>query len=84
MGEVRRCDSRCHDAAHPQCECWCGGLFHGKAGEAARQAFAKEFGRDVPALPFETDEQPTLGVETADGSRFHAAMIAAALARPGA
>jgi len=33
---VRRCDSRCHNAVHPKCTCWCGGVFHGAKGGANR------------------------------------------------
>lgn len=30
-GSNGQCDSRCQNARLPQCECRCGGLFHGKA-----------------------------------------------------
>lgn len=43
MGTVRTCDSRCHDANGPACACWCGGLFHGATGAAARDAFVAEY-----------------------------------------
>jgi len=50
MGTSRTCGPRCHNAKQPECDCWCGGLFHGAAGAAARQAFVREFGGDdVPA-----------------------------------
>lgn len=26
-----RCDSKCHEAKEPRCECMCGGRFHGAA-----------------------------------------------------
>ncbi len=29
-GGIRRCDARCHDAAKPDCDCICGGRYHGK------------------------------------------------------
>ncbi|HUV56866.1 MAG TPA: hypothetical protein VMV84_06500 [Dehalococcoidales bacterium] len=35
---VRRCDRRCHEAKNPECNCWCGGLFHGSAGASNRAA----------------------------------------------
>lgn len=27
----RRCDAKCHNAIHPECDCVCGGYFHGAA-----------------------------------------------------
>jgi hypothetical protein len=79
MSEVRRCDARCHNAKHAHCDCWCGGLFHGKAGEEARQAFAQTFGADVPALPPAPDggEQLSLSVVSEGGRRWQAAIAAA-------
>ena len=35
---VRRCDDRCHHAAGKNCQCWCGGTFHGAAGTENRYA----------------------------------------------
>lgn len=26
-----RCDSKCHEAKYPECDCMCGGAFHGRA-----------------------------------------------------
>ena len=37
MGKVRTCDQRCHGAKQPACDCWCGGKFHGAAGERRKQ-----------------------------------------------
>lgn len=28
-GTERRCDARCHNAKRPECECICGGRYHG-------------------------------------------------------
>jgi hypothetical protein len=51
VGSSRTCGARCHQAKQPGCDCWCKGLFHGEAGRAAREAFAREFGGEgVPAL----------------------------------
>ena len=33
---VRRCDSRCYNASHPECDCVCGGANHGKGLKRAR------------------------------------------------
>ncbi len=38
MRKVRKCDSRCHNAKHSRCKCWCGGAFHGVAGANNRQS----------------------------------------------
>jgi hypothetical protein len=37
----RRCDSACHDAGEPRCDCICGGRFHGK-GRAARELLEQD------------------------------------------
>jgi len=49
MARNRSCDARCHEAKHAACSCWCGGLFHGEAGAASREAFRKVFGEKIPA-----------------------------------
>lgn len=49
MGESRKCGARCHNAKHPKCSCWCGGLFHGAAGQRARDVFVETFGEPIPA-----------------------------------
>lgn len=36
-GIVGRCDAKCHDAEHPQCDCICGGKNHGAGLEQARE-----------------------------------------------
>lgn len=46
---ARVCGKICHNAKGTKCKCWCGGVFHGKAGEAARAEFLQHFGgNDVP------------------------------------
>ena len=40
MGKIRRCDSRCHNAKGAKCKCWCGGTFHGTAGNENRETFS--------------------------------------------
>ena len=46
---TRVCGKRCHHARRPACRCWCGGLFHGAAGESARDEFRQAF--NVDAVP---------------------------------
>lgn len=46
MSKVRVCGKVCHKAKGSTCKCWCGGLFHGSKGNAAREAFASEWGGD--------------------------------------
>jgi hypothetical protein len=61
MGKIRTCDKRCHDAKKPECDCWCGGKFHGARGEAARQEFRDRYGREIEHLhPEETGPQMRL------------------------
>lgn len=76
MSEVRRCDGRCHNATKAHCDCWCGGLFHGGAGAAARQAFAETFGGEIPP---EGEESRQLELDGA--TRWRAAITAAKAAR---
>jgi hypothetical protein len=40
------CGKICHRAKRHKCGCWCGGLFHGERGNAAREAFKAEWGDD--------------------------------------
>jgi hypothetical protein len=28
-GETHRCDAKCHNATHPECDCICAGVLHG-------------------------------------------------------
>jgi len=39
MSKVKTCDARCHNAKGKICLCWCGGKFHGKANQPARDEF---------------------------------------------
>lgn len=64
-GCVGRCDAKCHDATHPDCDCICGGRLHGAGQNAiaqntrdllgdelvdALEAFAERNGLDVAEL----------------------------------
>lgn len=60
MGTVRTCGSRCHSAKSERCVCWCGGLFHGAAGDAARQAFRDRF-QETPATEADFDRALSQG-----------------------
>jgi len=71
MSKHRRCDARCHRATRDKCSCWCGGIFHGAKGEAARETFREAFGADVPA------EEPEQGDLFGDGERFMQALARA-------
>lgn len=51
MAKHQVCGGQCHNAKCAKCRCWCGGVFHGAAGELARQTFVAAFGVDkVPAM----------------------------------
>jgi hypothetical protein len=68
----RTCGKRCHDAQRQKCKCWCGGLFHGQAGHAARVAFVEAFGAPIPDRD-PRDTEPLLHWPGAE-SRFNRAM----------
>lgn len=36
-GCVGRCDAKCYDATHPDCDCICGGLNHGAGRKRAAE-----------------------------------------------
>lgn len=53
-GGSRRCDAHCHDAKEPDCDCVCGGRYHGKGVEHARSRIQQDirdgrFGKGVRA-----------------------------------
>lgn len=33
----RRCDAKCHEATEPDCDCVCGGRYHGRGTQTARE-----------------------------------------------
>ena len=43
-GETGRCDARCHEAEQPQCDCICGGYYHGAARDGSLEEKVKERG----------------------------------------
>jgi hypothetical protein len=47
--KTRVCGKTCHHAKGAVCRCWCHGLFHGSAGDAAREEFCRAF--QVDAVP---------------------------------
>jgi len=71
-GCVGRCDARCHEATSPDCDCICGGRYHGVgAGNAVhaatehidpdgelRRAFAEARGCDPDDLRIEVGQEP--------------------------
>lgn len=56
MSTFRKCDSRCHTAKRKVCQCWCGGVFHGAGGQAARDAFVAEYLK-LPSTQEEFDKR---------------------------
>lgn len=82
MGTMRSCDARCHKAKGPACSCWCGGVFHGGAGESARQAFRETFMAEIPSTEDEA-RQVSIFAPTATPTAiaWTAAMRAAVTAR---
>lgn len=83
MGKVRTCGKRCQEAELPECDCWCGGLFHGEGGKSAREAFAETFA-EPPRSELEFQEltgQESLFGPGGSGDRWRAAIAAAVAAR---
>ena len=70
MASSRRCDDRCHSARGPICTCWCGGVFHGARGAAAREAFVELYGDQPVDDPLEAE---LFGPEMSDYERALAA-----------
>ena len=53
---LKRCDARCYDAQHDDCECICGGHNHGK-GHRKALANSTKYGEDwIFAYQGETSE----------------------------
>lgn len=38
----RHCDAKCHNAEHPECNCVCGGRYHGAARNGSLETLIKE------------------------------------------
>jgi orotate phosphoribosyltransferase len=69
-GCVGRCDARCHEARTPDCDCICGGRYHGVGAASAvqaatdyidpdgqlRRAFAEAHGLDASELRVEAGQ----------------------------
>lgn len=87
MGKTRVCGGTCHKAKGAKCRCWCGGVFHGRGGKEAREAFAREFGLEtLPTTERALNELTSQGDLFAGGSsgeRWRSAIAAAVAARAG-
>lgn len=87
MGKTRVCGATCHTAKGGTCRYWCGGVFHGAAGQVAREAFAREF--LVDRLPTterafqELTAQGELFADVSHGDRWRTAIRKAVEARGG-
>lgn len=46
-GEKGRCDQKCHLAKGPNCDCMCGGAFHGAGRNGTLETKLKEFGEAI-------------------------------------
>lgn len=46
-GEQHRCDAKCHNAERPDCECMCGGAFHGAGRDGTLEQKIKEHGDEI-------------------------------------
>lgn len=73
---VRVCGMRCHFAKRSKCVCWCGGLFHGESGQAARTVFRDAFGEEPKGEKASTNPLHDRWVSALDKARRHAAELA--------
>jgi hypothetical protein len=48
-GCVGRCDAKCYEAQHPECDCICGGKNHGVGLQVARENVERDFLGDTLA-----------------------------------
>ncbi len=61
----RRCDARCHEATEPDCDCICGGRYHGHGLTHAREQLGQDmrdghFGEGIKVLAENLCEQGQL------------------------
>lgn len=72
---TRRCDARCHQATQPECECICGGRYHGCArgrSDGPRTVVEAELmhrGLDKDALSSEEKQRISLEVVQTFGAQ---------------
>lgn len=63
-----RCDAKCHNATQPECDCMCGGAYHGAGRDGTLVEKQNEYGRKIledarkraATLGYKLDDQPTL------------------------
>ena len=46
-GAKGRCDSKCHEAVEPECDCMCGGYYHGSARDGSLNRKMEERGQEI-------------------------------------
>lgn len=54
---VGRCDSHCHDAGKPECDCICVGKFHGKGFQQAQAELTEQWRPWIEAQGFTIPSQ---------------------------
>ena len=42
-----RCDARCHNAKHGDCDCMCGGRYHGGARDGSLGRRVEQYGEEI-------------------------------------
>jgi hypothetical protein len=69
-GTYGRCDAKCHTAEHPDCDCICGGRYHGCGSSAIAQ---DQLTRDLlgDELTSELRNRFTAGRDQARAERIH-------------
>lgn len=46
-GTKGRCDAKCHNAKDPDCDCMCGGRYHGGASDGTLSERVKQYGEEI-------------------------------------
>ena len=70
-GSQGRCDARCHNAREPECDCRCGGLFHGAARTGSLDRRVLETDQQTLIDLSNTETTPIRGAKPRRTSGFH-------------
>lgn len=61
---AQRCDAKCHTAGEPECDCVCGGRYHGRGSEGATELMQQDleagrYGSDLAHLARHLTQEAT-------------------------
>lgn len=82
-GTKGRCDAKCHTAEKPDCDCMCGGRYHGAANkEGGLERAVREHGEEVLTAAKERARREGLELQWADPRTLLAALTTPAPTQP--